>query len=104
VCAIRMPCGHSCEKFCHFFEANVYDTTGHDKEKCMKRCVRPLECGHKCTRNCYECKQRNQPCETNVEHIIEQCGHTNKFKCSDVKSGKELECDKNCERLLDCGH
>jgi hypothetical protein len=48
-----MNCGHSCEQQCHFFEITIEDPTGHDINKCMKKCGRNHECGHDCEYKCY---------------------------------------------------
>ena len=56
ICKIRMMCGHSCERICHYFEVTDSDVTGHETVKCEKNCVREKPCGHPCKYRCFQCK------------------------------------------------
>ena len=53
-----MPCGHSCEKYCHFIERTPKDPSGHDSVACMKPCIKKrVNCDHECSNLCHTCKK-----------------------------------------------
>ena len=88
---------------CHVFEVTHDDITGHEKVKCTKKCVRKKPCGHPCPYKCFECKEKEMPCLTEVEKTFD-CGHDISYLCKDKDKKESNECNKPCERKLKCGH
>jgi hypothetical protein len=67
--------------------------------KCTNKCIRDLECGHLCTRPCFE---TCQPCREKVDKVLPSCGHTVQTKCgTDIAL---IVCMKKCKRKLKCDH
>ncbi|XP_077125746.1 NFX1-type zinc finger-containing protein 1-like [Ranitomeya variabilis] len=123
----RKPCpkrvcdnGHKCRKLCcdpcgkcEEVVQKQIPLCGHiqdvlcsmDPEKfcCKEKCIKVLQCGHKCVRLCGQvCK-----CPEKVTVTL-KCGHTVKTLChmktEAELSGTTLKCDVNCGEKLDCGH
>ncbi|XP_065342326.1 NFX1-type zinc finger-containing protein 1-like [Cloeon dipterum] len=93
VCKIKVKskrsCGHTYELECHIDP---------ETEVCIKKCLKELDCGHKCRR---KCNDSCTPCIEPVDKEIE-CGHTAKVACG--ISAARSDCTQQCEKLLPCGH
>jgi hypothetical protein len=69
--------------------------------KCIKACARDLTCGHPCTKLCHECKNKNQPCVTKIEIVMQPCNHIQEVLCH-LKD--KATCKAECGKILKCGH
>ena len=111
LCAKTLPCGHKCKELCHKpckCKMLVFKhlPCGHSTKKkiecwkqvgsinCDKPCNETLQCGHRCTGDCYSCfKGRlHKRCNSACGRIL-PCGHICEFPCT-----KECPpCGKPCE-------
>lgn len=121
-CLQELPCGHLCSELCHLEEMHK-----DGRMPCTELCGKTLPCGHQCQKLCGE---KCTPCTAFGENIIMPCGHLLKplcstdmvrfwctrekgqvlLDCGHIKTikcadeGKEVNCDEDCGRLLECGH
>ncbi|CAH1102677.1 unnamed protein product [Psylliodes chrysocephalus] len=92
------PCGHSCEKKCHFIS-----DPDHLNYSCRKQCDKSCkgctaEEPHICPKFCYEeCGNCLAPVRK-----TRSCGHMFDMGCS--INPEDIECKKRCKKILDCGH
>ncbi|GBP30877.1 NFX1-type zinc finger-containing protein 1 [Eumeta japonica] len=105
-CRERLRCGHTCQNNCH-----KNKDPDHENYECRANCARTKSgCSvvfaegddfgeHKCLKMCYK---KCDPCHVKVTKTIPECGHKVKVACSDTPV-REL-CDRNCEKVLACGH
>lgn len=96
-CNYMLKCGHNCPNYCH---GNV------DSEHLKFQCRMPCEkinsnCGHKCTRLCYQTDECNS-CKFKVEKLVPECGHTIKLYCNTEPI--KTFCSTPCNFELKCGH
>lgn len=98
-CTYRLPCGHSCEKHCHFIDAKHKD----QYRECDKKCNQ-LNCeshNHRCQKTCHfgeECGE----CVRLVKKTRPQCQHIVEVACSCDPS--LVGCPIPCAKLRSCGH
>ncbi|XP_069362838.1 NFX1-type zinc finger-containing protein 1-like [Maniola hyperantus] len=104
-CSSRMDkCGHMCMLTCH-----VGDDPQHERYLCKRQCTKAKRgCSmefegdrgdHQCANMCYvECDE----CDVQVVKKRQNCKHKESVACS--KSPDETPCNKNCARVLTCGH
>ncbi|CAG0919302.1 unnamed protein product, partial [Notodromas monacha] len=110
-CNAVLPCGHECTGNCRKC------WRGRIHEPCSEPCVRVLVCGHECRALCCElCPPCEQDCSNLCEHSrcakkcgepCDPCEEMSAATCSDCpKNSCELflDCSKNCESVLLCGH
>ena len=73
-----------------------------EDDVCSGNCLKTLECGHDCTKLCYEdCG----PCPTLVEKKIRECGHYIQVPCySSHSEFNRAHCYNMCTLILKCGH
>jgi hypothetical protein len=93
ICAVTLPCGHSCPDVCH--------PCGHDflRHMCHFPCPRTRStCGHSCEKACYEVCGL---CLVKVDREL-KCGHRVNVFCHEDYS--TLECTQPCLKELSCGH
>jgi hypothetical protein len=125
-CGQRLPCGHSCELFCH-------SEVRHKVAPCRKPCERGRpECRHSCPKQCsdpcgpcmtavtdiklpcghillrLECfksqnlEESKPRCEIKVRRALPRCSHMADMKCwEDVETFK---CKMICQGAIGCGH
>ncbi|KAK4872927.1 hypothetical protein RN001_014956 [Aquatica leii] len=90
-------CGHACVNMCHF-----RDDPDHLTYKCGKPCEKPRHsCStgeHKCPLKCFE---ECPPCQVVVEKK-RLCTHKVTAPCN--QDPNEIQCIRNCKRMLPCGH
>lgn len=98
-CNFRLPCGHVCDKFCHFIDREHREQYG----KCVKLCQK-MTCEqreHECQKICHfgeECGE----CAYQVTKIRPQCGHVVQVACSCCPS--LVRCRVPCKKIRSCGH
>ena len=116
LCGEILECGHKCQAKCsdtkhqcHVIVNTKFDKCGHFVEKecfrlskdvqCNMPCEYKLECGHKCSRKCYE--PHSPVCKKIVFKDL-KCGHSQPTMC--YKNEEDIKCTSPCKFILQCGH
>ena len=92
-CAVRLPCGHACDKQCH--------TSSHKKGECLKMCLNRCSNEHPCRFFCHypvDCPM----CFHKMPKTVPKCGHEQEIPCS--VQPEVFSCRAKCERMLPCEH
>ncbi|CAG0913264.1 unnamed protein product [Notodromas monacha] len=87
---LTLTCGHVIKAHCYLRP---------DQVQCRAKCARTLPCGHHCLKNCNESCGN---CFVKVKKIIPDCSHSVTVHCCKVP--ENADCQKQCEKLLPCGH
>ena len=92
-CAVRLPCGHACDKQCH--------TSSHKKGDCLKMCLNRCPNEHPCRVTCHfptDCPK----CFHKMPKTVPKCGHEQQIPC--CVHPEVFSCHAKCERMLPCEH
>ena len=91
-CAVRLLCGHACDKQCH--------ASRHLKGECVKMCLNRCPNEHTCFLKCHH--PRNCMCQHKMLKKVPKCGHEQQIPCS--VDPDDFACRMKCEKILPCGH
>ena len=92
-CAVRLPCGHACDKQCH--------ASSHQKGECVKRCLTRCPNDHPCLLRCHHPRDCAM-CQHMMLKKVPKCGHEQRILCS--IDPEDFSCRMKCEKILPCGH
>jgi hypothetical protein len=98
-CGEQLPCGHSCQKFCHYKTSNQHSTCNSFVEKIIP------ECGHKTYTECSKIVTSKNCRKTTLKQLA--CGHSVDVPCriiSSVEELKQVSCSEPCGKILACKH